>query len=41
MTVVWIIVAVIAVVALFLMLRNYRRQADIERSDHVVPEDYE
>lgn len=38
---VWIIVGIVAGIVLFLVLRNFHRQRDFERSDHVVPEDYD
>lgn len=38
---IWLIVGVLAALGLFFVLRNYHRQRDFERSDHVVPEDYD
>jgi hypothetical protein len=39
--VLYVVLAVIAVAALVLLLRHFRKQRDFEYSDHVVPEDYE
>jgi hypothetical protein len=38
---VWVVVGIIALVVLFLVFRNFHRQRDFERSDHIVPEDYD
>jgi hypothetical protein len=38
---VWIVIGLLGALALILILRNYHRQRDFERSDHVVPEDYD
>lgn len=41
MTVVWIVAGVIAIAAFIFILWHFRQQSDFERSDHVVPEDYD
>lgn len=41
MTIVWIIIGIVGVIAMFVLLRNYHRQTDFERGDHVVPEKYD
>lgn len=38
---VYIVLGIIGCIVLFLVLRNFHRQKDFERSDHVVPEDYD
>jgi hypothetical protein len=40
-TVIGVILAVLGLSALFFLLRNYRRQRDIERGPGIVPEDYD
>jgi hypothetical protein len=41
MTILWIVIGIVGVAAFGFILLNYRRQGAIERSDHVVPEDYD
>jgi hypothetical protein len=38
---IYVVLAIIGCVVIFLILRNFHRQRDFERSDHVVPEDYD
>lgn len=41
MTIVWIVAGIVCIGAFVAILRNFHRQKDFERSDHVVPETYD
>lgn len=39
--VIYALLAIVGIVGMVLLLRNYHRQRDFEGSGHVVPEDYD